>query len=375
MKLLFIQNMNGLSGSELYLVQILPELKRRGYEVEMLVVFQKFVDNNKFLNLLKKEDIKTYEIYGYHFLSPFFIYKLNKLIIKGNYHIIQSNLIHADLWTALIKLTINPKIKIVSVKHGYDPNYQAKYGYDFRYLKRGSFYWIERFTSHVANYNITISKGLYNVFVDNHISKRSNTKNIYYGLSFKESKSNNVIKVNNDKYVLITGRLIACKGHSYLIKSWLVINKIYPELKLYIAGDGEMRNSLEKEVIDLGLKDIVVFLGYLTDPHPIVESCIFTAVCTNWEGFGLILLESWLHKKPIIAFDAPAMNEIIDDGENGLLTKLNDVEDLASKIIFLYQNPELAKRYGENGYEKLNSYYTLKRMTDETEEVYRLIAP
>ena len=371
MRLLFIQNMNGLSGSELYLLQILPELKNRGYEVEMLVVYQSLVDNSKFINSLEAQSITTHQIYGYHFLSPFFLFKLNKLITSGNYDLIQSNLIHADLWVAFLKFTINSKIKMISVKHGYDPNYQAKYGYDFNYLKRGSYYWIERFASKFADFNITISKGLYNVFVDGGISPKENTKNIYYGLTFKPKEEVFLEESKNEHYVLITGRLIACKGHSYLIKAWLLVINKYPSLKLYIAGDGEMRVELEEEVRNLGLENVIIFLGYVTNPHPIMKNCIFTVVCTNWEGFGLILLESWLHKKPIVAFNAPAMNEIIDDKENGLLVKLNDEKDLAEKIIYLYERPQLIKEYGENGYEKLNSYYTLKRMTDETETVYK----
>jgi glycosyltransferase involved in cell wall biosynthesis len=84
-------------------------------------------------------------------------------------------------------------------------------------------------------------------------------------------------------------------------------------------------------------------------------------------------LESWLHKKPIIAFNGPAMNEVIDHEQNGLLSNLWDTEDLAQKINFLYEHPDLIQKYGEDGFKKLNTYYTLKRMTDETEEVYKYL--
>ena len=100
---------------------------------------------------------------------------------------------------------------------------------------------------------------------------------------------------------------------------------------------------------------------------------MFTLVTSKWEGFGLILLESWQHKKPIVAFNAPAMNEVIDDQKNGLLAKANDTDDLAEKIIYLYNHPEIARRYGEACYQKLTQYYTLKRMTDEMEEIYQAI--
>jgi glycosyltransferase involved in cell wall biosynthesis len=100
---------------------------------------------------------------------------------------------------------------------------------------------------------------------------------------------------------------------------------------------------------------------------------VFTLVTSVWEGFGLILLESWLHKKAIVAFDAPAMNEVIDHGVNGLLSPAGDTDDLAKQIVYLYREPGQAAQYGEKGFQKLHSYYTLSRMTDETEEVYNQI--
>ncbi|MBK8953265.1 MAG: glycosyltransferase family 4 protein [Chitinophagaceae bacterium] len=111
----------------------------------------------------------------------------------------------------------------------------------------------------------------------------------------------------------------------------------------------------------------------MRNPHPLVEQSQFTVVTSTWEGFGLILLESWLHKKAIVTFDAPAMNEVVDDNENGLLVPFKNTDVLAEKISWLYQHPEKAAEMGIKGFEKLHSFYTLKRMTDETEEVYRLV--
>jgi len=265
------------------------------------------------------------------------------------------------------------KIKVVSVKHGYYPVYQAKRGYDLKYLKRNFYYWIERFACRVVNFNVTISKGLYNVYVSGGITNASRVRNIYYGLTLTKPVESASIAVEDKNYALITGRLVPFKGHKYLIQAWKKVNAIEPSLKLYIAGDGACRNELEKMVADLNLKDCIIFLGHVPNPHPLMENCLFTIVSSNWEGFGLILLESWLHKKPIIAFDVPAMNEVVKDKESGLLAKKNNSDDLADKIIYLYQNKDLLTEYGENGYRQLHSFYTLKRMTDEMEQVYEAV--
>jgi glycosyltransferase involved in cell wall biosynthesis len=375
MKILFVQKMNGISGSELYLMQIMPELVRRGYQVEMLLVFPTANNNNqRFIEHLDANNIPAHEIYGHGAISPILFYKIRKLLKNGNYDIIQTNLIHADFWMATMKLFFNRKLKIISVNHGYNPAYQAKYGNDLRFLKYDLTYWILKYSCRQINFNVPISKGLYDVFVNGGITKKSKIKTINYGLTL-EPRNEAVAgaNANNDQFLLITGRLISVKGHAYLIEAWKTINQHYPELKLYIAGDGEIRAQLEALVAEANLVNSIVFLGYVANPHPLMERCLFTLVTSRWEGFGLILLESWLHKKTIVSFNGPAMNEVIDDGKNGLLVKMNDSEDLAEKIMFLLKNPEKAKEYGENGYQKLNSFYTLKRMTDEMEEVYKAI--
>jgi glycosyltransferase involved in cell wall biosynthesis len=376
MKILFVQKMNGISGSELYLMQIMPELVRRGYQVEMLLIFPSAINNNqRFVEHLNANNIPAHEIYGHGAISPVLFFKIRQLLKKGNYDIIQTNLIHADFWMATMKLFSDRKLKIISVNHGYNPAYQAKYGNDLTHLKYDLTYWILKYSCRQINFNVPISKGLYDVFVNGGITKKSKIKTINYGLTLEPRNEELAgTGVNNDQFLLITGRLISVKGHAYLIEAWKTINQKYPALKLYIAGDGEIRAQLETLVAEANLIDSIVFLGYVANPHPLMERCLFTVVTSRWEGFGLILLESWLHKKTIVSFNGPAMNEVIDDGKNGLLVKMNDSEDLAEKIMFLLQHPEKAKEYGEDGYEKLNSFYTLKRMANEMEEVYKAIA-
>jgi len=366
---------NGISGSELYMMQIMPELKRRGHDVEMLIIYPTPGTNNgRFISYLAEHEIKTHEIYNHHALSPLLYIKILRILNKGKYDLVQANLIHADIWLSLIKCFAKRKLKLVSVKHGYYSAYQAKYGFDLRRLKRYPYYWVEKFACKFINYNITISKALYDVYTKGGIVGKDKIRNVYYGLTLTEPVEKSITTfLPQGKYVLIVGRLVGVKGHRYLIEAWNIVHSKLPDLKLCIAGEGECRKELEKMVADAGLQETIMFAGHVPNPHPLMEKCEFTLVTSTWEGFGLILLESWMHKKPIIAFDAPAMNEVINNKENGLLAKLKDVEDLADKIIWLYNHKIESERMGICGFNKLNDYYTLKRMTDETEEVYRMI--
>jgi glycosyltransferase involved in cell wall biosynthesis len=371
-KILFVQKMNGVSGSELYLLQIMPELKKRGYYVEMLIFYPSNAEKNKrFIQNLSEFGIKTHEIYKHRIFSPILLLKFARILKKGRYDVVQANLVHADFLSAITKLLLFSRFKLLSVKHGYHPRYQDKFGFDLKYIKLDPYYWVEKFSSSVADLNVTISMGLYKIYTKGGIIKKSKVKNIYYGIETTTQhnfESKDIFPKTS--YALIIGRLVGMKGHRYLIDAWQKVKHSFPEFKLFIVGGGELHDELKRQIDKYDLSNSIFLLGHNPNPHELIKNCEFTIVTSPWEGFGLVLLESWMHKKPIIAFDVPAMNEVIDDTINGLLVPFPNTNILADKIIYLHDNPDKLIDMGENGFNKLNTYYTLKRMADETECVY-----
>jgi glycosyltransferase involved in cell wall biosynthesis len=370
-KILFLQKMAAISGSELYLMHMLPELKKRGYEVEVLVIFPEVPDGTRpFIEHFQKNGIKTHEIYGHRALSPKLIWKLRNLLKKGSYDIVQPNLIHSDLWMAIVKCLFRRKQKLISVKHGFDEAYSAQYGNDPKYLKRTLFYWLQKISGWYINYNVTISKGLYNMYVDGRIVPKNKIKNIYYGLDLKDKELLVEEHTPAEPFALILGRLVKYKGHELLIRAWKKVININSSWKLYITGGGKYEQELVHLVKKMQLEQSIVFTGYQANPHQLIKDSRFMLVTSIWEGFGLIMLESWVHKKPIIAFNTPAMNEVIDDNKNGLVADAFDIDQLANKIIYYFTHPEQVEQHGQQGYHKLYQYFNVNRMADEMCEVY-----
>jgi|CXWL01.1.fsa_nt_gi glycosyltransferase involved in cell wall biosynthesis len=376
MKILFVQKMAGISGSELYLMQILPELKKRGYQVEILIIYPEdaTIANQRMVHHMADHNIPAYQLYGNSSLSPLLLIRVNRILKKGNYDLVQTNLVHADLWLALVKLFFRWKLKIISVKHGFDEKYTVRYGYAVKHLNSSLFAWVQKFSNRLINYNITISKGLYNMYIDGKITPKSKIINIYYGVDLLDKSKNIVLRRPEVEYALILGRLIQCKGHEFVFDAWKKVSEKNSNWKLYIVGNGEYEDKLKELVKNNGLEDAVVFCGYQPNPHQVISDARFMIVSSTAEGFGLIILEAWLHKKPIVSFDVPAMNEIIGDGETGIIVPAFDTDKLAEKIIYLFENEEIVDKYGYAGYEKLLGYYTVSRMTDETIEVYNKVA-
>lgn len=372
MKILYVQKMAAISGSELYLMHLLPELKKRGYEVKVLIIFPTVPEGTKpFMAHFREQGIETFEIYGHSALSPVLMMKLRRLLKKEQFDIVQSNLVHADLWLALQKMLFFPRMRLISVKHGFDEAYSARYGNNPAHLKKSMFYWVQKFSGFFANYNVTISKGLYDMYVRGGIVKEKKIRNIYYGLDLSDKEKKVTDNVPAETYALILGRLVKYKGHDLLMQSWKKVAAENPDWKLYIVGGGNAEAEFKKQQASLGLEDSVRFLGYQANPHQLIKDARFMLVTSIWEGFGLIMLEGWVHKKPIIGFNVPAINEAVTDGETGQLVSPFDTDELAQRIIRYFRQPELAIQHGEAGYQRLYSYFTVARMTDEMEEVYK----
>jgi glycosyltransferase involved in cell wall biosynthesis len=92
-----------------------------------------------------------------------------------------------------------------------------------------------------------------------------------------------------------------------------------------------------------------------------------------YESFGLVFIEAFASKVPVVAFDAPAANEIITDNETGLLVPVSNSPALADKIIYVLQNPGEGKRIAINGYKKYVDYFNTERMVKDTVNWYHTI--
>jgi len=169
---------------------------------------------------------------------------------------------------------------------------------------------------------------------------------------------------DKDRVILVVARLDPMKGQDRVIKALRKVSKDFPNLKLLLVGNGSFSSSkqgigLSKAEIWLSyLKDLakdlkVIFTGYLSQRELNVAYYIseFTILPSIKEGFGLVVIESWLFKKPVIVSKRAGIAEIINEGENGFLFDPEDLDTLVDKMKDLLSNPEKVKRMGEKGFQ------------------------
>ena len=176
-------------------------------------------------------------------------------------------------------------------------------------------------------------------------------------------------------------RVTPIKDVKTMIQAFDFAKKKQPRLKLWIMGPWEEDQEYAQECFDLvemlDLKD-VEFTGRV-DIREYLGRMDMTILTSISEGQPLTILESYAAKKPVIATDVGNCRGLIygeddDFGEAGILTHIMNVKEIAEAMVDLAANPALRRRMGESGYKRLMSKYTIEKMKETYEELYRICA-
>lgn len=148
-------------------------------------------------------------------------------------------------------------------------------------------------------------------------------------------KEETIIELNlGYQFIFGIGRMKTnIKQFDHLIEAYKKSNSRKHNIKLLLAGDGEYKKELELLVEKEGLSDDVVFLGHVHNAEAYLKQAYFTALTSKNEGFPNVLLESLVNSAPVVAYDCESgPNEIIQNNQNGLLVKNQDIDEFALAI-------------------------------------------
>ena len=159
--------------------------------------------------------------------------------------------------------------------------------------------------------------------------------------------------------VIAVGRLDYQKGFDRLIQAWKLIQERdeFKDWHLDIFGQGEWHDMLQKMINDFGLEQTVRInrpTNQIGDEYAKSSLIVMTS---NYEGFGMVLVEAMACGVPAVAFDCKCgPKDIIRQGENGLLVADGDIEGLAEAMMRLMKDETLRKRLSENAKAIVNTY-------------------
>ncbi|MEA2019028.1 MAG: glycosyltransferase, partial [Campylobacterota bacterium] len=162
---------------------------------------------------------------------------------------------------------------------------------------------------------------------------------------------------HQDIIFVIVGRFVEAKGFIYLIKAFAKIDRnIRDKMNLILVGDGVEKTILEEAVLELGIKNDVIFLGYQDNPYKYMKESDLFVLSSLWEGFGIVIIEAMVLNIPIVSSNCKyGPSEILLDENKIEYGKLVNIEDdkekysdsLSTAIIDLYIDPELRNKYNK----------------------------
>lgn len=186
----------------------------------------------------------------------------------------------------------------------------------------------------------------------------------------KREKMRESMGVSDEAFViLVVGELLPNKNQIQAIKAVEEISQKHKNIKLWIAGNGSNRETLERYVNEHGLQDYVEFLGYCTNLQEYQWAADVGVSCSIREGLGLNVIEAMIAGNTFIGTKNRGHNQLISDGENGFLVDVGDYTALSEKLELLMFDKELKSRLQENAKEMIKPY-TLSNTLKEMEEIY-----
>lgn len=140
------------------------------------------------------------------------------------------------------------------------------------------------------------------------------------------------IKQKEGKILLTVGRLVEVKDISLQIRALARLCKDFPDLVLWVVGDGPERTKLEEEARSLGVYDKVVFEGWREDIGEVYAYSDIFLLTSFSEGWGRVVIEAASYGLPIVMTDVGLAREFIVNGKNGLVIDIGNLDDLCSSI-------------------------------------------
>jgi glycosyltransferase involved in cell wall biosynthesis len=172
--------------------------------------------------------------------------------------------------------------------------------------------------------------------------------------------------------VTFVGRLHPQKGVDVLLSAFQKAQESLPQYawRLNLVGNGWLRERLKAQASHLSVEQAVDFLGQVPDPFPILRQSDMFILPSRSEGLSNALLEAMAHGLPCIASDIPGNRDIITQGQDGLLVRLDDDGDLSVAIVTLALDEELRARLGRAAILTVEREFSLESVVDQYLALY-----
>ncbi len=173
-----------------------------------------------------------------------------------------------------------------------------------------------------------------------------------------------------DVLILAAGRFCEQKNFRDLLPVAERLKSQSVPFRLVVAGDGELKQSLQERAQAAGLTDHLIMPGNIHDlPQTMLASDIFV-MTSLWEGLPLVLLEAMAASLPVVAYSIPGITEVVEEGATGLMASPGDTDTLANRLGGLLADPSRRQAMGTAGKEIISSKFSFEILINELIGLY-----
>lgn len=316
-----------------------------------------------YVDALKQKNICHYQVHDLECKNPWIILqtlvKLAKVVKKERIQMIHSHHRMAALYGRILKCFF-PKLKLVYTAHNV---FEDKARLTKMALS----------DTEIVAVGESVKNNLMEVFQ----IEEDRITTIFNAVDIQEEEWQHPLlqglKEQGNTLIGIIGRLSEQKGMDLFIKAIGPLTKKYPMVKGIIVGDGEKREELQALVKQSELEASIYFLGYQEHVTAIIKQLDFAAMPSRWEGFPLTPIEIFAMEKTLVAADIGGINEIVEDGRNGLLVPKNNEKQLSEAMELLLLDIELRQQLEQQAKIDYNENYSYQSFLENYLHFYQTI--
>lgn len=375
-KLLYIITQPEWGGAQRYIFDLAISLND---EFDITVATGRVENSRELINKLESESIKTHifqnlvrQIRPWTDFQAFL--EITLFLNSNKFDIVHLNSSKAGVIGSLCANLNNVK-KIFYTAHGWVFN-EPLPSWKKKFYKLA-----EKISAKPLTSIITLSKIDTEIGALEKISNPDKFIQIYHGVKSSEvlareisiSKINEKFSVNltpDQKIIGTVTNFYKTKGLKYLITAWDNVIQKFPDSKLVIFGEGELRNKLEQQIKTRRLENSILLPGSLKNAAQYLKTLDIFVLPSVKEGLPYVILEAMQAKLPIIATAVGGIPEIIEDNINGLLINPADPAEISDSINKIINNPDLEKKLSKNAYQTVNQKFNFERMIEQTKNLY-----
>lgn len=303
--------------------------------------------------------------------------RLAKLIRRLKPHILHTHTAKAGAIgrvAALLAGSARPPI-VVHTFHGH-----VLRGY-FDPLRANLFRLLERRLARVATALVAVSPEVRDDLVALGVAPRDKFTVIRLGIELESrvaaeddgrAETRRLLGVPRERFVVgWIGRMTGVKRTDDVLLAVRRLRELGVDACLCMVGDGPDRDHVERRAHDLGIMRHCLFLGYQDTVAPYYAAFDALVLPSGNEGTPVSAIEALAAGRPVVATRVGGVPDVVRDGTDGFLVEPGAVDDLADRLARLAADPELARRMGAAGRERVLARYSVGRLIDDVDRLYR----